>query len=88
VTLQPPALSSTNDKPDGRRGAWFKEARFGMFIHFGVYALLVRSEWAMLLEEIPVGEYERLTDRLSPMEFNAKQWVQIGAEANGNLTGN
>jgi len=81
VSAQPPVSALTNEKTNPRRGAWFKEARFGMFIHFGLYALLGRSEWAMFLEEIPVGEYERLKDRFNPTEFNAKEWVQIAEDA-------
>ncbi len=71
----------TNEETYGRSGAWFKKARFGMFIHSGPYALLGRSEWAMFLEQIPISEYEKLEDRFNPTEFNPKEWVQIAEDA-------
>ena len=41
-----------------RRMAWWREARFGMFIHYGLYSQIGRNEWAMVLENMPVKEYE------------------------------
>ena len=46
-----------------RRMRWFKEARFGMFVHWGLYSLLGRSEWIMHNEQIPRADYARLADR-------------------------
>src|SRR5512140_2210471 len=43
-----------------RRIQWWREAKFGMFIHWGLYSLLGRHEWAMEIEGIPVPEYEQL----------------------------
>jgi len=48
------ATAATRDE----RMAWWREARYGMFVHFGLYALLGRNEWAMALENCPVEEYE------------------------------
>ena len=42
-----------------RRMKWWHEARFGMFIHFGVYSTIGRHEWVMEKEGMPVAEYER-----------------------------
>ncbi|MBN1838175.1 MAG: alpha-L-fucosidase, partial [Spirochaetales bacterium] len=39
---------------------WWQEARFGMFVHWGLYAQLGRHEWVMNRERIPVAEYEKL----------------------------
>ncbi len=50
---------------------WFTEARFGMFIHFGLYSILGRNEWAMNREDIPVGEYAKLADKFNPDKFDA-----------------
>ncbi len=55
---------------------WFPEARFGMFIHFGLYALLGRGEWVMYHEDIPREEYEKLARRFNPKRFNADEWVE------------
>lgn len=60
---------------------WFQDAKFGMFIHWGLYSLLGRGEWVMHRENIPVPEYEQLVPRFNPVEFNADEWVQLAADA-------
>ena len=45
---------------------WWHEARFGMFVHWGLYAQLGRHEWVMNRERIPVEEYEKLADTWKP----------------------
>lgn len=60
---------------------WFKEARYGMFIHYGLYSILGRGEWIMNREMIPMAEYEKLKDKFTAenMDFDklmgkAKEW--------------
>jgi len=60
---------------------WFREARFGMFVHWGVYSLLGRGEWVMNNEGIPISEYEKLPARFNPSQFNAREWVTLAKEA-------
>ena len=60
---------------------WFQDARFGMFIHWGLYSLLARGEWVMHHEKIPVLEYEALVQQFNPVKFNADEWVSIAADA-------
>jgi alpha-L-fucosidase len=60
---------------------WFDEARFGMFIHFGLYALLGRGEWVMYEQNIPRREYERLLRRFNPRKFDADAWVDLAVES-------
>jgi alpha-L-fucosidase len=48
----------------------FRQMRFGMFVHWGVYSLLERGEWVMHHEKIPVSEYEQLMHRFNPVHFN------------------
>ena len=60
---------------------WYQDARFGMFIHWGLYALLGRGEWVMHLEQIPVAEYEQLAPQFNPIAFNADEWVALAADA-------
>jgi hypothetical protein len=43
-----------------RRLRWFKEARFGMFVHWGLYSLIGRHEWVMNTEHMAINEYEKL----------------------------
>ena len=60
---------------------WFQDAKFGMFIHWGLYSLLGRGEWVMHMEHIPVSEYERLAPQFNPVRFNAADWVELAADA-------
>lgn len=62
-------------KPLDPEQNWFPQARFGMFIHFGLYALLGRGEWVMYNENIPREEYEKLQQRFNPRRFCAEEWV-------------
>jgi alpha-L-fucosidase len=60
---------------------WFQDARFGMFIHWGLYALIGRGEWVMHHESIPVTEYEALVEDFNPVNFDADAWVELASEA-------
>ncbi len=70
---------------------WWREARFGMFIHWGLYAVPAGewageevpgiSEWIMLRAKIPVAEYEKLTWQFNPEKFNAEEWVKLAKYA-------
>ena len=60
---------------------WFQDAKFGMFIHWGLYSLIGRGEWVMHWEKIPVPDYEKLVPQFNPIEFNADEWVKLAADA-------
>ena len=60
---------------------WFHQARFGMFIHWGVYAIPARGEWVMHVERIPTDEYAPLARRFRPRKFDADEWVALAKEA-------
>ena len=69
-------------KPISEKGMqWFLDARFGMFIHWGLYSIRARGEWAMHTDRIPVAEYEQYAPRFNPLRFNAQEWVSIAADA-------
>lgn len=59
---------------------WWRDARFGMFIHWGVYSLLARGEWVMYNEKIPIVEYDKLPPKFNPTEFDAKKWVKLAKD--------
>ncbi|MFW5980743.1 MAG: alpha-L-fucosidase [Halanaerobiaceae bacterium] len=61
--------------------AWWHDAKFGMFIHWGLYSLLARGEWVMYNENISVEEYAKLADKFSAEEFNAGRWAGLAKEA-------
>jgi alpha-L-fucosidase len=60
---------------------WFTESRFGMFIHWGLYAAIGKGEWFMYGQKIPVEEYEKIAPTFNPQRFNAKEWVSVAKEA-------
>jgi len=70
---------------------WFREAKFGLFIHWGLYAIPAGTwkgqqiagigEWIMNRAKIPVAEYEQLAARFNPVKFNADEWVQLAEDA-------
>jgi len=71
-------------KPDPTREArmaWWKEARFGMFIHYGLYAQLGRGEWVMNRERIPLAEYAPLADAFAPRPDCAEEWARTAVAA-------
>lgn len=56
---------------------WFQDAKFGMFIHWGVYSVLGDGEWVMNNRRIPIKDYEKLPDAFNPTQFNAAEWVSL-----------
>jgi alpha-L-fucosidase len=69
------------DKDYARRLRWFHEARFGMFIHFGLYSMLQRGEWTMFHERIRPADYARLARQFEPGHFDANAWADLAHEA-------
>lgn len=62
------------------RTAWFRDARFGMFIHWGLYSLLGRGEWVMNRERITREEYRRLADRFNPTDYDPRRWAELAKQ--------
>ena len=68
------------------RMAWWRNARFGMFIHWGVYAVAggewkgqevkTAGEWIMNGADVPVAEYEPLAKRFNPVKYDPAEWVR------------
>ena len=64
-----------------KRMAWWHDARFGMFVHWGLYAQLGRHEWVMNRERIPIAEYERLAATWKPKERPMREWAKLAVDA-------
>jgi alpha-L-fucosidase len=60
---------------------WFRDAKFGMFIHWGAYSQLGQGEWVMENRSIPVDSYEWLASAFNPVKFDAKAWVATAKAA-------
>src|SRR5689334_8471229 len=88
------AAQSSTRPPDPareKRLEWFREAKYGLFIHWGLYAIPAgqwngkRSpglgEWVMFRSRVPVKEYEQLAARFNPVKFNADEWVKLAKDA-------
>jgi alpha-L-fucosidase len=71
--------SSPTDSLD--RTAWFREAKFGIFVHWGLYSLIGYTEWCQHSFEIKPDVYARLQDRFNPVKFDPNAWADLFAEA-------
>jgi len=60
---------------------WFRDAKFGLFIHWGIYSVLGQGEWVMNNKGIPVAAYEPLALRFNPTKFDAAAWVALAKAA-------
>ena len=60
---------------------WFEDARFGLFIHWGVYSVLGDGEWVMNNQNISIEEYEKLPSFFNPVYFDAEEWVLMAKGA-------
>jgi len=63
------------------RMKWFHEARFGIFVHWGLYSVLGRGEWVMNIEHIPADEYALLAKKFNPKKFDADAWAALAKRA-------
>lgn len=59
----------------------FLQDRFGMFIHFGLYAIPARGEWVRSMERISVEDYQKYFEQFNPTEFNPREWAKLAKEA-------
>lgn len=76
----PQWASLANDDEADRRISWWREARFGMFLHWGVYSIPGRGEWVQWSEQIPVAEYAKLADQFKPDHFDADAWAALAKD--------
>ena len=74
-------LTTETEKEKTERMAWWVHDRFGMFIHWGLYAMPARHEWVKTHEQIPEEEYQIYFDLFNPDLFNPSDWAKMAKEA-------
>lgn len=84
-------LINAQEKPDKeytaryqqvmKRTQWWRNARFGMFIHFGAYAVAARGEWVKSNEHLTTQQYQKYVDEFNPVDFDAKKWAKAAKAA-------
>jgi alpha-L-fucosidase len=85
---QEPAVDERASADDARM-AWWREARFGLFIHWGLYAIPAgewngetnHAEWIRTTAKIPLEVYDKFVGQFNPVRFNADEWVRLAKQA-------
>lgn len=91
LLLAQPAFSQKTLTKDERM-AWWRDAKFGMFIHWGIYAQFAGvykgyeqrrggAEWIMNRSKIPVAEYQEMAKSFNPVKYNPDEWVRMAKDA-------
>src|ERR1017187_8200436 len=85
-----PYAGETPAQRDARM-AWWRDARFGMFIHWGVYSVPAGTyqdkqvpgigEWIMCTGKIPMAEYQKFAAQYNPVNYNPDDWVRLATQA-------
>ena len=81
ATAQTPSALSKAAASRAQRMAWWHEAKFGMFIHWGLYSIVGQHEWAMEVEGIPISQYELLAKHFHPKPQAAREWARLARRA-------
>jgi len=63
--------------PDSERTRWFRDSKFGIFVHWGPYSVIGRHEWARHKLQIPQAEYDKFAREFNPVNFNAAEWTNL-----------
>ena len=64
-----------------QRTAWYTQDRFGMFIHWGLYAIPARGEWVRNNERLSVEDYQKYFEEFNPTRYNPREWARIARNA-------
>jgi alpha-L-fucosidase len=89
ITLQAQNFTKETVAQHNVRMKWWREARFGLFIHWGLYSVLAGQwgentgfgEWIRDEAQIPIEEYDKLVTKFNPVKFNADEWVRMAKDA-------
>jgi alpha-L-fucosidase len=83
-TLPPPAAQPSPSQQSATRAqrmAWWHQAKFGMFIHWGLYSVIGQHEWAKEVEGVPIPQYELLAKHFKPKPNAARDWAKLAKRA-------
>jgi alpha-L-fucosidase len=89
ITLQAQDFTKETVQQHNARMNWWRDARFGLFIHWGLYSVpagqwgenTTYGEWIRDQAQIPVEEYDKLLTKFDPVKFNANEWVRMAKDA-------
>jgi alpha-L-fucosidase len=84
VAGEPARVGYSFDQPEVATGAarhWFEDAKYGLFVDWGVDSLLGKGEWVMNNDKLPIREYAQLLPRFNPTRFDAEAWVKLAKDA-------
>jgi alpha-L-fucosidase len=87
--LHTAAAQDQSTPSSDKRTEWFRDAKFGCFVHWGIYSVPAgewkngkdHAEWIMLTGDIKSPEYEKFATGFNPVKFNAQEWVQLAQDA-------
>lgn len=69
------------------RTEWFRKERFGMFIHWGLYAIPALGEWVMSEKRMTVEEYEKYFEQFDPTDYNPREWARLAKKSRYEICG-
>jgi alpha-L-fucosidase len=72
---------SKSKSASSSRKQWWRDARFGMFVHWGIYAVPGQGEWYMTIAQVPRENYEKYALNFNPAKFDADHWAEIAHDA-------
>jgi len=81
VLLSIPTIAQDHYNERQQRTEWFRDARFGMFIHWGIYAIPARGEWVRNKENITVEDYQPFFETFNPTGYNPREWAKAAKDA-------
>lgn len=79
VTGQEQSKEMYNERD--KRTEWFRDARFGMFIHWGIYAIPSRGEWVKFHENMTDEAYRKYFENFDPVDYNPAEWAKLAKQA-------
>jgi alpha-L-fucosidase len=79
--IAPAQMPKETEAQKTQRMKWWTDARFGMFIHWGLYALPARHEWVKNIERLTNEQYQKYFESFNPDLFNPKEWARMAKEA-------